>query len=241
VGVYAPIGIRKGKPFAPDARMKKILPDSVAVANAIARSSLYASRDPRTRIYTDRQWFTPFVGGSYQFLDGVERLLDARVMFFFYATGITPAMTESRPGTGSAYAITVRDATGSDLDGGRTNKVTLAGPIPAKNLWPFAVYDNQTRSLLPTDQELAGFDSTLPGIRMNQDAGVTVWFGSKAPPGHEQNWVQTMPGKGFHVALRLYGPLERSPALSWRSPPGTRRSLPDPRSRMLDPQSVDPR
>ena len=109
VGLYASIGIRKGQPFAPEARMKKILTDSVAVANAIARSNLFASRDPQTRIYTDRQWFTPFVGGSYQFLNGAERLLDARMMFFYYATGITPAMTESRPGTGSAYAITVRD------------------------------------------------------------------------------------------------------------------------------------
>ena len=102
----------------------------------------------------------------------------------------------------------MRDAAGSYLDGGRTYKVTLPGPIPVKNFWSFTVYDNQTRSLLPTDQKLAGVDSTLPGILMNQDGGVTVWFGPKAPPGHEKNWVQTMPGKGYNVALRLYGPLE---------------------------------
>ena len=126
--------------------MKGILTDAVAVANAIARVNLYASRDPKTRIYTDRQWWTPFVGGSYQFLDGAERLLDARMMFFYYATGITPAMTESKPDTGSAYAITVRDATGSYLDPNRTYKVTLPGPIPAKNFWSFTAYDNQTRA-----------------------------------------------------------------------------------------------
>lgn len=216
VGLYASIGIVKGRPFAPDARMKKTLTDAVAVANAIARSNTYASRDPRTRIYTDRQWFTPFVGGSYQFLDGAERLLDARIMFFFYATGITPAMTESRPGTGSAYAITVRDADGKYLDGGRTYAVTLPGPIPAKNFWSFTVYDNQTRSLLATDQKLAGLDSTLPGIQMNPDGGVTVWFGPEAPPGHEKNWVQTMPGKGYNAALRLYGPLEPWFDKTWR-------------------------
>ena len=33
-GVLASIGIQKDKPFAPDARMKKILTDAVAVANA---------------------------------------------------------------------------------------------------------------------------------------------------------------------------------------------------------------
>jgi hypothetical protein len=216
VGLYASIGIRKGQPFAPDARMKKILTDSVAVADAIARSNLFASRDPRTKIYPGRQWFTPFVGGSYRFLDGAERLLDARITFFFYATGITPAMTESKPGTGSAYAITVRDSAGTYLDGSKTYKVTLPGPIPAKNFWSFTVYDNQTRSLLPTDQKLAGIDSTLPGVALNGDGGVTVWFGPKAPAGHEKNWVQTMPGKGYNVALRLYGPLEPWFNKSWQ-------------------------
>ena len=215
-GLYASIGIRKGQPFAPEARMKKILTESVAVANAIARSDLFASRDPRTRIYTDRQWITPFVGGSYQFLDGAERQLDARILFFYYATGITPAMSESKPGTGSAYAGAFRDSAGNYLDGSFTYKVILPGPIPAKNFWSFTVYDNQTRSLLPTDQKLAGVDSTLPGIQKNQDGGVTVWFGPKALSGHEKNWVQTWPGKGYSVILRLYGPLEPWFDKTWR-------------------------
>ena len=37
-GLFASIGMEKGKPFAPDARMKKILTDAVAIANAAARS-----------------------------------------------------------------------------------------------------------------------------------------------------------------------------------------------------------
>src|SRR5262245_12862669 len=131
VGLYASIGIRKGQPFAPDARMKGILTEAVAVGNAIARADLFASRDPKTRFYPDRQWFTAFVGGSYQFLKGAERLLDARILFFYYATGITPAMSEAKPGTGSAYALTLRDSAGGYLDGGRSYNVTLPGPIPA--------------------------------------------------------------------------------------------------------------
>ncbi len=216
VGLYAAIGIRKGQPFAPDARMKAILTESVAVANAIARSTLFASRDPRTRLFPDRQWLTPFVGGSYQFLQGAERLLDARAMFFYYATGITPAMSEAKPGSGSAYAGAFRDAGGQFLDGGRTYSVTLPGPIPAKNFWSFTVYDNQTRSLLPTDQKLAGLDSTLPALRRNPDGGATVWFGPTPPPGREANWVQTMSGRGYNVMLRLYGPLQPWFSKTWR-------------------------
>lgn len=216
VGLYAALGIRKGQPFAPDARMKKILTSAVAVANAVARSDLFAPRDPKTRIFSNRQWITPFVGGSYQFLSGAERLLDARAMFFYYATGITPAMSEAKPGTGSAYAGTFRDAAGNYLDGGRIYQITLPGPIPAKNFWSVTIYDNQTRSLLPTDQKLAGIDSTIPGIETNPDGGVTVWFGPTAPAGHEKNWVQTMPGKGYNVLLRLYGPLTPWFNQSWQ-------------------------
>jgi hypothetical protein len=216
VGLYAAIGIRKGQPFAPDPRMKKILTDSVAVANAVGRSDAFASRDPRVRIFPDRQWGTPFVGGSYQFLEGSARLLDAETMFFYFATGITPAMSEAKPGTGSAYAVSYRDAAAGYLDGSRSYKVTLPGPIPAKNFWAFTVYDNQTRSLLATDQKTAGIDSTLPDIKKNPDGGVTVWFGPKAPPGSEGNWVQTMPDKGYFVILRLYGPLEPWFNKSWR-------------------------
>jgi hypothetical protein len=53
VGLFAAIGIKKGIPFAPDARMKAILTDAVAAGNATARSILFASRDPRTKLYPD--------------------------------------------------------------------------------------------------------------------------------------------------------------------------------------------
>jgi hypothetical protein len=217
VGLFAAIGIKKGMPFAPDARMKAILTDAVAVANGFARANLFASRDEQTKIYPDRQWVTPFVGNSYLFLSGAERLLDARSMFFYYATGITPAMAMARVGSGSAYAAAFRDSKGNYFDGGKTYKITLAGPVPAKQFWSFVVYDNQTRSLLETDQKLAGVDSTMPGLKKNPDGSATVWLGPKAPAGQESNWVQTMPGKGWNVLLRLYGPLEPWFNKSWKA------------------------
>jgi hypothetical protein len=208
IGLFAAIGIRKGQPFAPDERMKAILTDAVAVGNATARTLLFAPRDESSRFYPDRQWTTPFVGGSYLFEDGAERLLDARTMFFYTATGVTPAMAMAKVGSGSAYALAVSDAEGNVLDGGKTYKITLPGPVPAKEFWSFVVYDNETRSLLETDQKSAGVDSNHPGLKTDPEGSVTVWFGPTAPGGHEDNWVQTMPGKGWNVTLRLYGPLE---------------------------------
>ena len=108
VGLFASIGIKKGQPFAPDERMKGILTDAVAVANATARAIVFAPRDERVKFYPDRQWGTTFIGGSYAFLNNGERMLDARTLFHYYATGITPAMAFSKPGTGSAYAYAAR-------------------------------------------------------------------------------------------------------------------------------------
>jgi hypothetical protein len=216
VGLFASIGIRKGQPFAPDDRMKAILTEAVAVGNATARTLLFAPRDPATALYPDRQWVTPFVGGSYEFLDGSARLLDARAMFFYVATGITPAMSKSKPGSGSAYAGAFRDSKGDFLDGGKTYKITLPGPIPAKEFWSFQAYDNQTRSLLETDQKSAGIDSNAKGLKIEADGSATIYFGPKAPEGQEANWVQTMPGKGFNAMLRLYGPLDPWFDKSWK-------------------------
>ena len=206
-GLFAATGIKKGKPFAPDARMKAILTDAAAVGNATARAIIFASRDARTKFFPDRQWSTGFVGGSYEFAERGERMLDARTLFHYYATGITPAMAAAKPGTGSAYAYTARDSQGWYFDGSKTYKVTLPAPIPAGQFWSFTIYDSQTRSMLETDQKLAGIDSTLPTMKKNDDGSVTVWFAPKAPAGQEGNWVQTMPGKSWNVILRLYAPL----------------------------------
>ena len=86
-----------------------------------------AADDPRTRVYNDRQWFTPLEGADYQFLYGAERLLDARMTFFDFAFGVSPSMAEFRPGAAAAYAITLRDSAGNYLDGSRTYRVTDFG------------------------------------------------------------------------------------------------------------------
>ncbi len=217
VGLFGAIGIKKGKPFTPDARMKAILTDAVAVGNATSRAIVFASRDPEQKFFPDRQWLTGFLGG-YTFSDNGERKLDGRTLFHYYATGATPAMAPpaTKPGVGSAYAYTARDSRGEYLDGGKTYKVTLAGPIPAARFWSFTVYDNQTRSMLETDQVSAGLDSTFPTMKKNADGSATVYFGPKAPAGQEGNWVQTIPGKGWNVILRLYGPTEAWHNKSWK-------------------------
>ncbi len=207
VGLFASIGIKKGQPFAPDARMKKILKDAAAIGNATARSLTFSPRSKAVYFYPDRQWYSSFTGG-HDFMNNGELVLDDRIMFHYVATGITPAMATPKVGTGSAYAATPHDAKGQYLDGGKTYKVKLPAPIPVNNFWSFMVYSGQHRSMLETDQKSAGLDSNSPTIKPNDDDSYTVWFGPKAPEGHEGNWIQTIPGKSYLVILRLYGPLE---------------------------------
>jgi hypothetical protein len=216
VGLCAAIGIKKGQPFKPDARMKRILTEAAAIGNGAGRALLWAPRDKRTRFYPDRQWQTGFVGNSYLIADGAERMLDAHTMFFYFVTGITPAMADAKPGTGSAYEGVFLDSKGRPLEGGKTYKVTLPGPVPAKQFWSFVAYSNQTRSLLETDQKTAGLDSNAKGLKANSDGSYTVWFAPKVPRGQEDNWVQTASGKGYNVLLRFYGPLEPWFDKSWK-------------------------
>ena len=59
VGLFASIGIKKGEPFAPDARMKKLLNDAAAIGNATARGQL-DSNYPRKKLpcHTTTLWPT---------------------------------------------------------------------------------------------------------------------------------------------------------------------------------------
>lgn len=215
LGQLAAIGIKKGQPFNPDARMKRILTDAAKIGNGIARTIIFDTRGKEFYFYKNSAWKTPFVGGSHEFLRDNVRLLDARSMFFYYATMITPAMARKMIGTGSAYAGATVDSKGNPLDGSRTYKLTLPKDVPAKDFWSIVVYDNQTRSMLQTDHQFPSLNSQR-GVQMNRDGTTDIYFGPKAPAGKESNWIQTVPGKGWNTILRLYGPLEPWFDQTWR-------------------------
>jgi hypothetical protein len=216
LGQLAAIGIVKGKPFAPDARMKKILTDAVAIGNATARALSFKSRDEMMYFYPGKSWFTPFVGGSHEFIQNNVRLLDARTVFFYMATGITPAMSVKIIGGGSQYAGATFDADGNYLDGGNNYRLHLPPNVPINNFWSIIPYDTQTRSVLQTDQRDTALTSNSGTVESNPDGSVDIYFGPKAPAGKEGNWVQTTPGKGWFTILRLYGALEPWFVKTWR-------------------------
>jgi hypothetical protein len=216
-GLLASIGIKKGKDFKPDARMKKILIDAAMIGSVTARALTARPVDQRHYLYPgERVWTNPFIEGRYDFLLDGERLLDSRIYMHFYATGITPAMAVKNVGKGSQYAIAYLDKDGNPLDGSKTYKINLPKDVPAKDFWSFTLYDNQSRGMLQTDQRFPGVDSNKKGLKQNADGSFDVYFGPKAPEGQANNWIQTDPSKGWNTILRLYGPLDAFYDKTWK-------------------------
>jgi hypothetical protein len=215
-GLLAAIGIQKGKPFAPDARMKGILVDAAAVGNATARAIVFRTRDRDAYYYPNSAWKMAFIGNDPGFSPGGLLNPDARTLFFYCATGTSPAMAMKMVGFGSQYAYTEQDAAGHYLNGGNLYRLHLPPNAPVKDFWSLLLYDPQTRSELQTDQQFPSISSQKESIVINPDTSVDIYFGPKPPPGKEANWVQTVPGKGWWVILRLYGPLEPWFDKTWR-------------------------
>ena len=70
--------------------------------------------------------------------------------------------------------------------------------------------------MLQTDQRFPAIGSLDKGVKPNTDGSYDIYFGPKPPEGKKGNWVQTVPGKGWNVILRLYGPLEPWFDKTWR-------------------------
>jgi hypothetical protein len=217
-GELAALGIVKGRPFTPDARMKRILEQAAREGNAQLRVQSFADRRPDRVVWPDRkswEWATLRPeNGTFDAPTYVD--LDAREKWFYQATFESPAMFARHAGGGSVYWFAARDGTGAFLDGGKLYRLTVPQPVPAKLFWSVTVYDPDTRSEIQTDQGKAALRSLFELKDKGAAKSVDLYFGPKAPAGKEGQWIKTIPGKGWFVYFRVYGPEPAAFDGSWK-------------------------
>ena len=215
-GELAALGIVKGKPFSPDARMKQILERAAQLANAQMRVQSFADRRADRVMWNDRQWEWASLrpeNGDFQL--PTYKDLEAREKWFYQAEIESPAMFRRKEGSGSLYWLGLRNRAGSYLDGARTYKLTVPLPVPASLFWSLTVYDPLTRSEIQTKQARAALRSQyeLAGLRGDS---VDLYFGPLPPDGQAERWVQTLPDRGWFCYFRIYGPEPAAFDGTWR-------------------------
>ena len=216
-GMMAAVGIVKGEPFAPDARMKKVFADAAAIGNAAARAISYSPRNPGQFVYDgNTTWVMGYANKETTYTHNGARDLEGRVFFHFGYICVSPAMAVTIAGAGSDYAMAAMDSNGDTLDGSKTYKLHLPADVPVNDFWAVTMYDTQTRSQLQTDQQFPTLGSQDKGLETNDDGSYDIYFAPEAPTGHEHNWLQTIPGKSWFIAFRLYGPLQAWIDQTWR-------------------------
>ncbi len=220
LGALAELGIVKGQPFKPNTRTEEILKKAAEIAHAELSISIYANRRPSRITWDDRQWETLPVGpfhaksGDFGSADAID--LDASDHYFFCGWGTSSAIGRAEVGGGSIYFAGFRDSSGAYLDGGKTYKMSIPSPVPASLFWSTTVYDAETRCLIETALDRAAVRSHLDSPQANADGSYDIFFGPEAPEGKKANWIQTIPGTGWFLMVRLYGPKEEAFDGTWK-------------------------
>ena len=126
------------------------------------------------------------------------------VAYFTNAYSVSPAMAMNFVGMGAKYPVALRDADGDLLSGARSYKLHLPPNVPAKLFWSVTTYDAEHASGLDTGMPLPSIN-TMDRPQPEADGSIDIHFGPEQPEG-AANWLKTVPGRGYFVIIRLYGP-----------------------------------
>jgi len=205
-GVLASIGIIKGQPFEPTQREQAMLQKAIETAPKMILALRQTGReDKRNLYYKDRQWERAWAGATAEWMQESYLDVNQRAGFFQYAYSSAPAMVMHTTGAGSKYPYTARDASGSFLNGSNTYKLHLPPNAPAALFWAVTAY-NVTDGTMPETKQLLPSTNGYYNIPKQSDGSIEIWFGPEKPADVvDAAFIQTIPGRNFLIALRLYG------------------------------------
>jgi hypothetical protein len=214
-GMAAELGIVKGKPFTPDAHARALLDKAARMATRMGHVVAYTPSPlvPNGLWYPDRQWRNVFPGNATFTSDSFD-YVSARITFFTYAYSASPGMAVNMDNVGAKYPATFKDADGDFLSGDLNYKLHVAKDVPAALFWSVTVYDPVTGSGLNNGQPFPSIN-TMDKPVQNADGTFDFYFGPKSP-GVGKNWLATIPGKGWFVIFRIYGPKKSFYDKAWQ-------------------------
>lgn len=214
-GMLAALGIIKGKPFKPDAPTVRLLDQAAKTASKMGHAISYT---PQTIVenatwYPDRKWLNVFPGNA-MFTADTFNYIDPRTGFFTNAYSASPGMAINMEKVGAKYPATFVDSKGDFLSGGNLYTVSLPKDVPAALFWSLTHYDSVTAAQVDNGQPFPSLN-TMDKPITNADGSIDVHFGPNSP-GAGKNWLKTLPGKGYFVILRLYGPTKAFFDKTWK-------------------------
>jgi hypothetical protein len=216
MAMLKPLGIEKGKPFAPNARQKKILMEGLLVGESMAKANDFSKRLEKAH-YRDGSHWDFATAANWNSRAEFYQQLDGSAAWFYEAVTNDESMHGQETGWGQVYMSAYKDADGDWLDGAKSYKLHIPPNPPAKTFWSMTLYDVSTRALINNKTGKADL-SSLQKLKSNKDGSVDLYFGPEAPSGKEANWVQTMPNKAWFPYFRLYSPTQAFLDQTWVLP-----------------------
>jgi hypothetical protein len=205
-GVLASIGIVKGQPFNPTAKQQELLKKAVETAPRMIMALRQLGRpDGRDLYYKDRQYLNTWAAGTAEWLQDGYLDVNQRASYFQIAYSSASAMVMRTLGAGSKYPFTTKDAKGEFLNGSGTYKLHLPPHPPAALFWAVTAYNITDGTMVEAPQLMPSING-YNKVATNGDGSVDLWLSTEKPADVPQsNWIQTVGGRNFLVALRLYG------------------------------------
>src|SRR5262249_31150414 len=159
----------------------------------------------RNLYYKDRRWERAWAAGTAEWMQESYLDVNQRAGFFQYAYSSAPAMVMRTLGAGSKYPVAARDAKGEFLNGSNTYKLRLPANPPAALFWAVTAY-NVTDGTMPETPQLLPSINSFSKVATNSDGSVDLWLAPENPANAPaSNFIQTVSGRNFLAALRLYG------------------------------------
>lgn len=205
MGLLAGIGIEKGKPFEPDAVMKKALEEGLALAYDSMQSYFTTPGKALTPYWEGNQWQAlnlpkEQAATGFPFATDDLVLIDERAGgAYFWATYLPKKL-----GGSSFYLMGLRDSDGNLLDGKSTYRLRVPKDVPARDFWSAIVYSMKTKGFVEGVDRVGLSSQNLKAMKVNDDGAVDIYFAPEPPAGLESNWIPT--GEDFFLIFRFYGP-----------------------------------